>query len=429
MILSINDLLALTNKEKVFELTRNWTPEIWLEVRLKTQIHGIAPLLYCRYSNNGVLNLLDQSFKEYLSSQYHLNEKRIQKIQKLLNTILYELHINRISVMPLKGSALINKFYTDQAIRPMADIDLLINERDQKQVEQILNSFTYVLKKETPRHSYFLSDTTIMSVTGEHPDNPIAIEVHTKVVCPLGHKEYDITEYLCKDAEQGFLNLMSVMNPSPPMLLLHLFFHAANNQFAGQLRAIQLYDICLISKILKPNDWSLLLEITEMLNCEKLIYAPMAITQNLFAISVPDFFKVAVQAKTPQKLKNLINIYSLDEFIASSELMTLICQSENFNNKNSNKVLSKINLSFLILFIDSIQLDWYGSTKEKLNALLNRLKAPVFRTEKWGYIISYLMTLLFFFIVLITKHTWLQKIRKKCVNRFKVFVFKYERTT
>ena len=76
----INELFAIADKGKVSEITRNWTYEIWQEARFKAQIHGIAPLLYCSYSDNGVLNFLDKSFTDYLSGQYHLNRTRIQRI-------------------------------------------------------------------------------------------------------------------------------------------------------------------------------------------------------------------------------------------------------------------------------------------------------------------------------------------------------------
>jgi len=346
----INELFAIADKGKVSEITRHWTYEVWQEARLKTQIHGIAPLLYCIYSDNGVLNFLDKSFTDYLSGQYHLNRSRIQRIQKVLHSILMESDVCGVTVMPLKGSLLINEYYINPAMRPMADIDILISEDDEARMGKIMASIGYHLELDIPRHKIYLSNTHISSMIGEHPDNPLAIEVHTKICCSIGFDLYDITKHIWGNAEPGFLGFKLAMKPTRSMLLMHLFIHAVHHQYNGSLRAIQLYDIFRIAGVIDITDWTMISRIIESLGCEKLIYVAITMADDFMPIPVPDFVLNSLREKTPNKLKDLLKALSSDDYIAANELKTLSILSLDLKDTFHKKVLLLTNLLVLKVF-------------------------------------------------------------------------------
>ena len=412
--------------QNVADVTQTWSKVAWQHARLEVQMQGVAPLLYRRFLDNGALSLLDSSFHDYIKGQYLLNSKRIQRVQKILQSILLESDACGINVMPLKGSVLINEYYKNQALRPMADIDLLINVADEGRMEKILTSLGYYLKKVTTRHKVYESDNQVSSTVGEHPDNPVNIEVHTRINCPIGFEQYDITEYMWQNAEQGFLKLNSIVKPSRTMLLMHLLFHAAYNQYKGTLRAIQLYDIHLITKLFKDKEWKQLQEIVEDMACEKLVYVPLALAARFFEISVPDSLINKLQLKTPKGLKSLIHTYSLDDFIATNELSTLIYLSRNIKCSFYKKVIFLTNSQITQIYIKSMQLKWHDPGKKKFWAKISLIKPPVSRIGKWGYLIGYIHTFMLFLTSRITQLTSLRRFRKKNSTRFKLLIFRHE---
>jgi len=425
----INELFAIADKGKVSEITRNWTYEIWQEARLKAQIHGIASLLFCSYSDNGVLNYLDKSFTDYLSSQYHFNRARIQRIQKVLHSILIESDVSGVTVMPLKGSLLINEYYKNPAIRPMADIDILISEDDESRIGKIMASIGYHLKLDIPRHRVYISNTHISSMIGEHPDNPLTIEVHTKICCSIGSDLYDITRHIWENTERGFLGYKLATKPSRAMLLMHLLIHTAHHQYHGSLRAIQLYDIFKIAEDIDINEWTMLLRIIESLECEKLIYLSIAAADEFIPISVPDFVLTRLREKTPKKLRDLATTFSLDDYIAANELITLTYLSQDMKNTFHKKVLLLTNLIIFRVFITITHLKWNNSGKGGKRSILQLMKPPLGRVERWGYFIGYSWNFILFFFTVMTNLNWVQRMREKINDQLKLFIFRNNRSS
>ncbi len=412
--------------QNVADLTQTWSPVVWQHARLEVQMHGVAPLLYRRFLDNGALNLLDSSFQDYIKSQYLLNSKRIQRVQEILMSILLESDAFGVNVMPLKGSVLINEYYKNQALRPMSDIDLLIHAADEARMEKVLTSLGYYLMCDTTKHKVFGSNNRISSINGEHPDNPVKIEVHTRINCSIGFEQYDITEYMWKNAEQGFLKLKSIIKPSRTMLLMHLFFHAANNQYKGTLRAIQLYDIHLITRSFKDKEWRQLQEIVEDMECEKLVYVPLALAAQVFEIHVPDSVMNKLQLKTPKGLKSLINSYLLDEFIAINELATLKHLFRDIKLSFYKKILFLANSQITQIYKMSMQLKWHDPGKKKFWTKISLIKPPVSRIGRWGYLIGYLHTFLLFLTSRISQLTMVTRFRKQKINQLKLLIFRHE---
>ena len=210
------------------------------------------------------------------------------------------------------------------------------------------------------------------------------------------------------------------------MLLMHLLFHAANNQYMGTLRAIQLYDIHIITKSFKDKNWTQLQKIVEDMGCEKLVYIPLVLAAGCFEISVPDSVMNKLHLKTPKGLKSLMNNYSLQQFIASNESQTLIYLSQNIKSSFYKKALLLTSILLSKSFISSIQLEWCGSRKKRLREAMNLLVPPAARIDNLGYFIGSLVTFMIFFLTIITKHLWLHRLREKLLNRFKLLIFRHE---
>ena len=133
---------------------------------------------------------------------------------------------------------------------------------------------------------------------GEHPDNPLKIEVHFRVAEPLPIRFVDITGTLTCEHERCGLSEY----PGVGELFRHLLLHAAGNMRAHALRQIQLHDIALLSARLGAGDWRALLETPEIHGGSWWIWPVLEMTQRYYPGSIPPVIEL-LRARTPPWLR------------------------------------------------------------------------------------------------------------------------------
>src|SRR5665213_426454 len=137
----------------------------------------------------------------------------------------------------------------------MGDIDLLVRADEVLSAARLLEACGYEAAFTSRRHQVFRpldKRIPIGDMLGEHIDNPIKIELHTRIAERLPVTEVDITQFVLSSAMQAGLNPY----PSLGSLMIHLLLHAAGNMRARALRLIQLHDISLLAARFGSNDWA-----------------------------------------------------------------------------------------------------------------------------------------------------------------------------
>jgi hypothetical protein len=154
--------------------------------------------------------------------------------------------------MALKGSALIGGYYADPALRPMADLDLLVKPDNLTGLAAVLDSLGYrqisaESEQAAERHLRFdRPGSRIQSVEFEHPDNPRPVEVHTDLRVPLWGDVAGRPADLDFWANAVELNVFGEKGwaPDSEALLLTLAFHHLQHLMVGTGRALQWLDLC-----------------------------------------------------------------------------------------------------------------------------------------------------------------------------------------
>jgi hypothetical protein len=184
----------------------------------------------------------------------------------------------------LKGSALRNLGLYAPGERPMGDIDLLVSGETLDATGRLLRGLQYVDEHATWRHQTFVPKLRpARSGFGEHVDNPINIELHTRILERLPAFDTDITTLEFPRQAHAGLNPY----PSNAALMRHLLLHAAGNIRARALRFIQLQDIALLSARLGSGDWEELL--SDGVGARGLWWAlpPLALTAHYHPAAIP----------------------------------------------------------------------------------------------------------------------------------------------
>lgn len=229
--------------------TPPWTELEWQLASAVVAAHGVGPLL-CRIS------LWQQpAWQAFLHSQRAHVEHRHRRIADLLQRIDAGARSLGIAIVPLKGSALHALGLYAPGDRPMADIDLLVRQRDLQRASELLQSLGYEESFAQWKHRVFKpAGAAEVAGLGEHRDTPVNIELHTRIQERLPVSLVDITERIYPRSPQPGLNAY----PSNGALMSHLLLHAAGNLCGRSLRLIHVNDIALLAARMSAADWDVL---------------------------------------------------------------------------------------------------------------------------------------------------------------------------
>lgn len=225
-----------------------WGKEEWQGARRAVLVHGIAPLLGAMADFPERFSSAPAGLIEYLAAQAAWNSARVSRISGELEKIMAAAIGAGISVLPLKGGALLEGNLLPVALRPLNDLDFLVREADRDAFEKVLTGLAYELTEHSPRHREFTClrfGTEVVFREGEHPDNPILVEVHTWIGQEMfSAVRVDITEAMWR----GGTTRRAVM--------LHLALHAGANAAKRRLRLVQLIDLAQLAPQLDAEDWA-----------------------------------------------------------------------------------------------------------------------------------------------------------------------------
>jgi hypothetical protein len=194
----------------------------------------------------------------------------------------------------------------------MADIDLLVRDAEVREATKLLEDCGFAMTFNTWRHQLFESrdkGAASADVLGEHVDNPLKIELHTRICERLPVNEVDITSFVFPADPRAGLNDY----PSSASLMMHLLLHAAGNMRAHALRLIQLCDIVRLAERFRPNDWADLLDARS--NGRDLWWAmpPLALTARYHPGAIPPSVLEQLSARCSWLLRRLSRRQRLSE--------------------------------------------------------------------------------------------------------------------
>lgn len=225
----------------------DWSEFEWRIATAAASLHGISMLLARRLSWRG-----PESWQSFIAAQAQHSLARDARIAALLVRIDAALRAAPAPAVGLKGTALRALGLYAAGERPMADVDLLVHDRHFGAVDTALRSIDYTVAFTSQRHAvYEPCQTGPIVAFGEHPANPLKIEVHRAICERLPFDWVDITARLLPEAVQPGL----AAYPDSAMLMLHLLLHAASNTRQHALRLVQLCDIARLAPRLSPADW------------------------------------------------------------------------------------------------------------------------------------------------------------------------------
>lgn len=227
----------------------DWTDLEWRLASAAAVAHGVSPLL-CRFST-----WQRPAWRRFLVEQRQHVIQRHERIAALLARIDAAARNADLPMLALKGAALHALGLYTPGDRPMADIDLLVEDAHADATAELLALLGYEESFAQWKHRVFKpSAATDVAGLGEHRDTPINIELHTRIHERLPITTVDITERVRPAQPHPGINAY----PSAGALMSHLLLHAAGNVCGRSLRLLHLNDIAMLATRMTSSDWEVL---------------------------------------------------------------------------------------------------------------------------------------------------------------------------
>jgi len=236
-----NALAAFPPQEDSWELLIN-----------SAEQHGVAPLLYKHIREINIT--IPKAARRILQSLYLRNRRSNKSRNKAVIEIINAYRLEGIKVLLVKGIALCNFAYSEISLRPMRDIDLLVNKKDLKKAEKILQDLGYTTaqKHNIPPDYYHLVPLEKI-IDGL----PVGIELHHNLL-PF-HPQYPLwpLEKSYQSARIIEINGVTARTLSLEDTLSYVFLHGFLAPLTyEQYRLMHVADIvCLVEKYLTELNW------------------------------------------------------------------------------------------------------------------------------------------------------------------------------
>jgi len=279
-----------------------WCEFEWTIARAVATMQGISSLLATHLRWRG-----PAQWQAFLSEQHALAIRRDDIIEKTLDALESATARHDLPCVALKGAALRKLGLYSPGERPMGDIDILIRHEHRPRVSAAMHAIHYREAYVSRRHDVFEREHGPTVHAGEHPDNPLKIEVHTRVAECLPARQVDITSELFPE------DMCAGVNPYRDRVALfrHLLMHAAGNMRANALRQIQLHDIAILAALLGPAEWESLARAPSAPSGVWWSLPPLVLVERYYPGTIPSRVLCEIARECPRVLRTAARHASL----------------------------------------------------------------------------------------------------------------------
>ena len=304
--------LSKNNQDKIRKLVNNGLD--WNYVLQMGKAHGLAPLLYYHLHRIDHEHRIPQPIMDQLHNIYYSNLARNLLLYDESSRVLKSFEEKEVPVVALKGIALAELVYKNVALRPMADVDLLIQKRNLPEVMKTLFKLGFeILPQEERTTVKYMNESHFVKRQENLKHLPILIiNIHWDLTAPARFKGATKinTQQMISKARPGKVACSNILVMAPEDQVLHVIYHATfQHPFIGLL---QLCDVAELIK-LKENelDWQVLVKTSRNGRIATAAYYFLSSSKKFLGAPIPDWVLKALA-------QNLLKRSLLDTLVIKS---------------------------------------------------------------------------------------------------------------
>jgi hypothetical protein len=239
------------------------------------------------------------------------SRKRTQYMLDNAVELLQALAAEGIKAVLLKGAVLAATYYPDHLARPMADLDILVKERELRRCTEILDALGYRFYSRSAEDIVFLRGERKENIWAA--DNVHPVEVHFTLREEYAGIGYDLAEEMWAGSRlTPFWGELEALLPQAPFLLHHVCAHATSDWLIQRGRLMQIDDIRRICAKMEPSEWQLFAGSIPPSGA-RFVYPALAFADRYARLTIPPFVHEALRANCPVKLLEWIEATQLSD--------------------------------------------------------------------------------------------------------------------
>lgn len=288
---------------------RNWSADEWLAAEWVAYWQNALPWLCDRIAQADLA--LPESSRASLETINALSRGRTLRMLDSAVELIQALRAEGIAALPFKGALLAPLYYPAPEMRPLADLDLLVRERDVRKGIAVLERLGYVYYSRSAEDFVYLRGVRQPNVW--HPDNVHPVEMHFRVREEYAGLAYDLTEAMWASAqERPYWGDCRAHAPSPPALLHHVCAHTTSDWLIQRGKLMEIGDIQIVAARLSDDEWNAFLASTPA-DGARFVYPALAATERYAPGSIPNRILLALRASLTPALRTWADAVTLAE--------------------------------------------------------------------------------------------------------------------
>ncbi len=280
--------------------------------------HGLAPLLFYHLHRIDHDHQIPQSVMGQLHDIYYSNLARNILLYDELNQISECFEGREIPLVVVKGLTLAETVYRNVALRPMADVDLLVEKRNLPEVMKAFSKLGFeILPQEKEITLKYMNELHFV----KHQENikhlpSLIVNIHWDLTAPIRFRgaTKTNTRQMIERAQPTKIANSNVLVMTPEDQILHVIYHATfQHPFIGLL------ELCDVAELVKLEenelDWQSLMKRARNGRIATATYCLLTSAETLLGAPIPDW---ALRSLAPNLLKRgLLNtVFGKTNFLA-----------------------------------------------------------------------------------------------------------------
>jgi Uncharacterised nucleotidyltransferase len=281
----------------------SWGDAEWALAPQTAFVLGVGALVAASMCDDPQWLTLPLAFRSALTYQYEMNARRVARLSQEFADIVAQFDHAQIALIPLKGIVLLQSYYRDPAMRPLADIDLMIHSEDLGEAQASLARLGYMLEEDLVKPNFVRPDNREpICFDSEHPDNPRRVEMHLRLEDEFRGSTIEWT-HAAWELSQPLPNWKSARELNLQTIWAHLLSHTSRDIMTCRVRLIQLYDIKLMAQTIDAcGCWSKTY-LPQDDRAARFMYPALALVNRYFGQAIPDAYVQKVRAQTSARLR------------------------------------------------------------------------------------------------------------------------------
>lgn len=253
-------------------------PMNWKFISETARSHKVSQLLYRNLTDLSNNPLVPADVMQELTTTYHETIAKNMYIYAELRIILTAFRQMGLEAIVLKGAALAGVVYPDIGLRPMADIDLLVREKDLTAADRVMTGLEYSAIHSMGSLQWY-RDNHFHLPPYRHIRKPVIVEIHWHFTA--GSPATDVLGWWNRAVSKDLMGYR-ILVPSTEDMLVHLTVHLFNH---GYRDGFVLRCLCDIFELLRQYeiDWELLRKEARQHCMEKQVHSILLMTRKFYA--------------------------------------------------------------------------------------------------------------------------------------------------